>query len=69
MPLFDVKEFGEAAPFLRKTDLELLAVQTVAFDGIVKLLVVTSCFFKLQLPHSIVHNLFCRPKNMYFRGL
>uniref|UniRef100_A0A671PFZ9 Myosin-7-like n=1 Tax=Sinocyclocheilus anshuiensis TaxID=1608454 RepID=A0A671PFZ9_9TELE len=28
-----MKEFGEAAPFLRKTDLELLAAQTVAFDG------------------------------------
>ncbi|XP_016120560.1 myosin-15-like [Sinocyclocheilus grahami] len=31
--LLDMKEFGEAAPFLRKTDLELLAAQTVAFDG------------------------------------
>uniref|UniRef100_A0A671PD98 Myosin-7-like n=1 Tax=Sinocyclocheilus anshuiensis TaxID=1608454 RepID=A0A671PD98_9TELE len=28
--LLDMKEFGEAAPFLRKTDLELLAAQTVA---------------------------------------
>uniref|UniRef100_UPI003AAEA0BC myosin, heavy chain 7B, cardiac muscle, beta a n=1 Tax=Centroberyx gerrardi TaxID=166262 RepID=UPI003AAEA0BC len=33
MPRFDTQEFGEAAPFLRKTDLELLAAQTVAFDG------------------------------------
>uniref|UniRef100_A0A667XW88 Myosin-7B n=1 Tax=Myripristis murdjan TaxID=586833 RepID=A0A667XW88_9TELE len=33
MPRFDTKEFGEAAPFLRKTDLELLAAQTVSFDG------------------------------------
>lgn len=33
MSRFDVKEFGEAAPFLRKSDLELLAAQTVAFDG------------------------------------
>uniref|UniRef100_A0A9J7X4F9 Myosin, heavy chain 7B, cardiac muscle, beta a n=1 Tax=Cyprinus carpio carpio TaxID=630221 RepID=A0A9J7X4F9_CYPCA len=31
--LLDMKEFGEAAPFLRKSDLELLAAQTVAFDG------------------------------------
>lgn len=28
--LLDMKEFGEAAPFLRKSDLELLAAQTVA---------------------------------------
>lgn len=33
--LLDMKEFGEAAPFLRKSDIELLAAQTVAFDGIV----------------------------------
>ncbi len=31
--LLDMKEFGEAAPFLRKTDLELLETQTVMFDG------------------------------------
>ncbi|KAJ8259168.1 hypothetical protein COCON_G00181800 [Conger conger] len=31
--LRDMTEFGEAARFLRKSDLELLAVQTVAFDG------------------------------------
>ncbi|XP_061115074.1 myosin-7-like [Conger conger] len=31
--LRDMKEFGEAAPFLRKTELELLAAQTLAFDG------------------------------------
>ncbi|NP_001311408.1 myosin, heavy chain 7B, cardiac muscle, beta a isoform X3 [Danio rerio] len=31
--MLDMKEFGEAAPFLRKSDLELLAAQTVAFDG------------------------------------
>lgn len=31
--LLDMKEFGEAAAFLRKSDLELLAAQTVAFDG------------------------------------
>ncbi|RXN19889.1 myosin-7-like isoform X1 [Labeo rohita] len=30
--LLDMKEFGEAAPFLRKSDLEILAAQTVAFD-------------------------------------
>ncbi|XP_016102904.1 myosin-7B-like [Sinocyclocheilus grahami] len=29
----DMKDFGEAALFLRKSDLELLAAQTVAFDG------------------------------------
>ncbi|KAM4613582.1 myosin, heavy chain 7B, cardiac muscle, beta a [Polymixia lowei] len=33
MSRFDMKEFGEAGPFLRKTDLELLAAQTIAFDG------------------------------------
>ncbi|KAI3370408.1 hypothetical protein L3Q82_025175 [Scortum barcoo] len=33
MSRFDMKEFGEAAPFLRKSDLELLATHTVAFDG------------------------------------
>ncbi|KAG7472422.1 hypothetical protein MATL_G00108540 [Megalops atlanticus] len=31
--LTDMKEFGEAAPYLRKTELELLAAQTLAFDG------------------------------------
>ncbi|KAI1890238.1 hypothetical protein AGOR_G00151660 [Albula goreensis] len=31
--LLDMKEFGEAATFLRKSDLEILAAQTVAFDG------------------------------------
>ncbi|XP_030623595.1 myosin-7-like [Chanos chanos] len=29
----EMKEFGEAAPFLRKTNLELLAAQSHAFDG------------------------------------
>lgn len=33
MSRFDMKEFGDAAPFLRKSDLELLAAQTIAFDG------------------------------------
>nr|XP_061779858.1 myosin-7-like [Nerophis lumbriciformis] len=33
MSRFDRKEFGEAAPFLRKSDLEQLTVQTVSFDG------------------------------------
>uniref|UniRef100_A0AAQ5ZVF7 Myosin-7B n=1 Tax=Amphiprion ocellaris TaxID=80972 RepID=A0AAQ5ZVF7_AMPOC len=33
MSRFDMKEFGEAAPFLRKSDLELMAAQTIAFDG------------------------------------
>lgn len=33
MSRFDVKEFGEASPFLRKSDRELLAMQTTAFDG------------------------------------
>ncbi|KAJ8412001.1 hypothetical protein AAFF_G00142680 [Aldrovandia affinis] len=28
-----MKDFGEAASFLRKSDLELLAAQTIAFDG------------------------------------
>lgn len=31
--LLDMTEFGEAAAFLRKSNLELLAAQTVAFDG------------------------------------
>ncbi|XP_036388524.1 myosin-7-like [Megalops cyprinoides] len=31
--LTDMKEFGEAAAYLRKTELELLAAQTLAFDG------------------------------------
>uniref|UniRef100_A0A672ZI80 Myosin, heavy chain 7B, cardiac muscle, beta a n=1 Tax=Sphaeramia orbicularis TaxID=375764 RepID=A0A672ZI80_9TELE len=33
MSRFDMKEFGEAGPFLRKSELELLAAQTIAFDG------------------------------------
>ncbi|XP_034548994.1 myosin, heavy chain 7B, cardiac muscle, beta a [Notolabrus celidotus] len=33
MSRFDTKEFGEAAPFLRKSDLELLAAHTIPFDG------------------------------------
>lgn len=33
MPHFDTKEFGEAAPYLRKSDLELLTSRTIAFDG------------------------------------
>ncbi|KAM7423236.1 hypothetical protein PAMA_011003 [Pampus argenteus] len=33
MSRFDMREFGEAAPFLRKSDQELLVAQTVAFDG------------------------------------
>ncbi|XP_046881578.1 myosin, heavy chain 7B, cardiac muscle, beta a isoform X1 [Hypomesus transpacificus] len=33
MSRFDMQEFGDAGPFLRKTDLELLAAQTIAFDG------------------------------------
>ncbi|CAL8339629.1 unnamed protein product [Lota lota] len=33
MSRFDTNEFGEAGPFLRKTDLELMAAQSIAFDG------------------------------------
>ncbi|GLD62202.1 myosin-7-like isoform X1, partial [Lates japonicus] len=33
MKRYDMKEFGEAAPFLRKSELELLTAHTVAFDG------------------------------------
>lgn len=33
MSRFDMKDFGEAAPFLRKSELEQLTVQTIAFDG------------------------------------
>lgn len=29
----DMSEFGEAAPFLRKSEKELMMAQTVAFDG------------------------------------
>lgn len=36
MSLFlEMKDFGEAAPFLRKTNLEQLAAQAHAFDGTV----------------------------------
>lgn len=33
MSRYDMKEFGEAASFLRKSELELLSAHTVAFDG------------------------------------
>ena len=33
MSRFDSNMFGEAGPFLRKTDLELMAAQGIAFDG------------------------------------
>lgn len=33
MSRFDTREFGDAAPFLRKSELELLTAQTIAFDG------------------------------------
>lgn len=33
MSRFDMKDFGEAAAFLRKSELELLTAQTVPFDG------------------------------------
>lgn len=38
--MMDMSEFGEAAPFLRKSDKELMVLQTVAFEG--KVLVVDS---------------------------
>lgn len=31
--MMDMSEFGEAAPFLRKSEKELMMAQTVAFDG------------------------------------
>uniref|UniRef100_A0A452J0W6 Myosin motor domain-containing protein n=1 Tax=Gopherus agassizii TaxID=38772 RepID=A0A452J0W6_9SAUR len=31
--MMDMSEFGEAAPFLRKSDKEIMILQTVAFDG------------------------------------
>uniref|UniRef100_A0A803TQV9 Myosin N-terminal SH3-like domain-containing protein n=1 Tax=Anolis carolinensis TaxID=28377 RepID=A0A803TQV9_ANOCA len=31
--MMDMSEFGEAAPFLRKSDKEIMVLQTVAFDG------------------------------------
>ncbi|XP_033002577.1 myosin-15 isoform X2 [Lacerta agilis] len=31
--MMDMSEFGEAAPFLRKSDKELMVLQTVAFEG------------------------------------
>lgn len=33
MSRFDRMEFGEAAPYLRKSDLELLTSHAVPFDG------------------------------------
>ncbi|KAM9536589.1 uncharacterized protein ACWYII_040485 isoform 1-T2 [Salvelinus alpinus] len=33
MSCFDANKFGGAGPFLRKTDLELLAAQIISFDG------------------------------------
>ncbi|TDH14602.1 hypothetical protein EPR50_G00043780 [Perca flavescens] len=33
MSRFDLRDFGEAAQFLRKSDLELMASHTIAFDG------------------------------------
>ncbi|KAA8593478.1 hypothetical protein FQN60_009594, partial [Etheostoma spectabile] len=33
MSRFDSKDFGEAAQFLRKSDLELMVSHTIAFDG------------------------------------
>lgn len=33
MSHFDLQDFGEAAPFLRKSEMELLVTQTIAFDG------------------------------------
>lgn len=33
MSRFDTREFGEAAPYLRKSDLELLTSQAIPFDG------------------------------------
>ncbi|XP_043946109.1 myosin-7-like [Protopterus annectens] len=33
MSVFDISEFGEAASFLRKSDRELMKLQTIAFDG------------------------------------
>lgn len=31
--MMDMSEFGEAAPFLRKSEKEIMMLQTVAFDG------------------------------------
>lgn len=31
--MVDMSEFGEAAPYLRKSEKELMKAQTVAFDG------------------------------------
>ena len=33
MSRFDTREFGEAAPYLRKSDLELLTKHALPFDG------------------------------------
>ncbi|CAB1439974.1 unnamed protein product [Pleuronectes platessa] len=33
MPRFDLQEFGDAAGFLRKSEMEQLAMQTIPFDG------------------------------------
>lgn len=49
MHRYDTSEFGEAGPFLRKTDLELMAAQNIAFDG-------NHCFvaFKVHILHAPV---------------
>lgn len=44
---FDTKDFGEAAPFLRKSDLELLTSRTIAFDG-------RGSFFKVTFQNTIL---------------
>lgn len=63
MPHFDVKEFGEAGPYLRKTDLELLAAQNLAFDGISPpkyiYLWKTLMTCTIIAPRLLGHNRFC----------
>lgn len=44
--MMDMSEFGEAAPFLRKSEKELMMAQTVAFDGELRhyfLMLVVAC--------------------------
>lgn len=41
----ELREFGDAATFLRKTNLEQLAAQSHAFDGTVRRPICILCFF------------------------
>lgn len=46
----ELREFGDAATFLRKTNLEQLAAQSHAFDGTVRRPVCILCFLLMHKP-------------------